>query len=395
VRPAAAAVLLVLLAASAAGAQQGIDGYVSTLFSVMPDVAAPPGRQAVTELRARVFVEGLWNPTETWHLRAGVFGDGLVADREPLGATGTSAAAVLDPADAYVELRRPGFDVRAGMSRIVWGRLDEFQPTDVVNPVDLSRFIFEGRSEARLPVALVRGRIHLPRDSVAEAIVVPVFRGGTFDQLEEETSPFRLSPAGPIDRREPVATWRNIQGGARFTSTAGRVDWGVSAWRGFEHFPTYVSFDVGVFPRFTMIGADFETVSGPWGLRGELAWFDSATPRSFEGGIGADRRAGNYRVALNAVVSRGDDTDVTFVGWGERTFARETRSIRLLGVYDPSDQTTFVRGIGSWNVRDNVSVELSAGWLTSDDAGPPRSGTDVLALLSRRDFLYTRLKFHF
>jgi hypothetical protein len=186
------------------------------------------------------------------------------------------------------------------------------------------------------------------------------------------------------------------------------VDWGVSAWRGFEHFPTYIPVlpapdplalvlprYIAEFPRFTMIGADFETVSGPWGLRGELAWFDSATPRSFEGGIGADRRAGNYRVALNAVVSHGDDTDVTLVGWAERSFARDTRSIRLLGVYEPSDQTTFVRGIGSWSVRDNVSLELSAGWLTSEDAGPPRSGTDVLALLSRRDFLYAGLKLHF
>jgi hypothetical protein len=386
-----AAVLLVLLAAPAARAQQDIDGYVSTLVSVMPDVDASAGRQQVTELRARVFVEGLWNPNATWHLRAGLFAEGLAADRQPLGASGTANDAVLEPADAYVELRRPAFDVRAGMSRIVWGRLDEFQPTDVVNPVDLSRFILEGRSEARLPVALVRGRIHLPRDSMLEAIVVPVFRRGPFDRLEEETSPFRLSPPGAIDRGEPAAAWRNLQGGARLTSTIGRVDWGVSAWRGFEHFPS----SLGLFPRFTMVGADFETVSGPWGLRGELAWFDSATPRSFEGGIGADRRAGNYRVALNAVVSHGDDTDVTLVGWAERSFARETRSVRLLGVYDPSDQTTFVRGIGSWSVRDNVSLELSAGWLTSDEAGLPRSGTDVLALLSRRDFLYARVKLHF
>jgi hypothetical protein len=127
------------------------------------------------------------------------------------------------------------------MSRITWGRLDEFQPTDVVNPIDLARFLLEGRSEARLPVALLRGRAFLPRSSTLEGIVVPVFRGGTFDELDEDTSPFRLSPNGRRERREPAVAWKNLQGGARFTSTIGRVDWGVSAWRGFESFPPPVS----------------------------------------------------------------------------------------------------------------------------------------------------------
>jgi len=394
------------MAAPAASAQQDFDGHVSTLFAVMPDVSSANGRQSISELRTRVFAEGLFNPADALHVRAGVFVDALLADRDAFGAGGVSTAAVIRPADLYVEFRGTAFDLRGGMSRIVWGRLDEFQPTDVVNPVDLSRFVLEGRSESRLPVALLRGRLFLPGSSTLEGIVVPAFRAGRFDQLEEETSPFRLSPPGSVERREPRTSWSNMQGGARFTSTIARLDWGISAWRGFEHFPTYMpamsgvegptpSHIVAIFPRFTMVGADFETVHGPWGLRGEFAWFDSVSPRSFEGGIGADRRAGSYRVALNAVVSRADDTDVSLVGYAERSFARETRSARLLAVYDPSDDTAFVRGIGSWSVRDNVSVEASAGWFTGQTAAGAQGGIDVLALLSRRDFLYLRLKVHF
>ena len=398
------ATLLVLMAVPATYAQD-FDGHLSTLFAVMPDVSPADGRQSIAELRTRLFTEGLFNPAEAWHIRAGVFVDALLADRGTLAGNGASTAAVIRPADLYVEFRGTSFDVRAGMSRVVWGRLDEFQPTDVVNPVDLSRFVFEGRSEARLPVALVRGRAFLPRSSTLEGIVVPVFRAGRFDQLEETTSPFHLSPPGVIERHEPGTSWSNIQGGARFTSTIARLDWGVSAWRGFEHFPAYapamsdaegaVPRFVAVFPRFTMVGVDFETVRGPWGLRGELAWFDSLSPRSFEGGLGADRRAGSYRVALNAVVSRAEDTDVSLVGWAERSFARETRTVRLLAVYDPSDETAFVRGIGSWRVRDNISFEASAGWFSGEAAASAQSGIDVLALLSRRDFLYARLKVHF
>ena len=405
-----AATLLVVVVATPLRAQaQDYDGYFSSLFLVMPDIDPLDGNQSVAELRTRLFTEGLFNPSDRLHLRVGAYVDTLLGHRELSSSDGGVGAAVLRPLDLFAEWRGEQFDVRAGMSRITWGRLDEFQPTDVVNPLDLSRFLLEGRSEARLPVALLRGRAFLPAGSTLEGILVPIFRRGEFDQLDEETSPFRLSPAGRRDRREPGVSWNTVQGGARFTSSISRVDVGLSAWRGFESFPTYTlaPFDpdplaliiptfIETFPRFTMVGADFETVSGPWGVRGEFAFFDAVTPRSFEGGIGADRRAGNYRVALNALVSREEDTDLTLVGWAERTFARDTRSLRLLAVYDPAADTAFVRGVGAVSLRDNWWLELSAGWFTGDPAAEaPASGVDVLSLLSRRDFLYARLKVHF
>ncbi len=396
----AAAVFTVILA-SAPAAAQDYDGFFSSLFLAMPAVDARDGRdEGAVELRSRLFTEALFNPSSWLHLRAGAYVDTVVGDR---------AAAVVRPADLFVEWRADRFEVRAGMSKVTWGRLDEFQPTDVVNPIDLSRFLLEGRAEARLPVALLRGRVFLPASSTLEGIVVPVFRRGRFDELEEDTSPFRLSPDGVRVRHQPGMAWENVQGGARVTSTLGRLDWTVSAWRGFEAFPTYslaavppdplalvIPTFIEQFARFTMIGADFETVRGAWGLRGEFAFFDGVSPRSFEGGIGADRRAGDYRVALYAVVSQADGTDVTLVGWAERSFARETRSARLLAVYDPADETAFVRGIGAFSVRDNVWVEASAGWFTGAPPSTASGGSiDVLSLLSSRDFLYARLKVHF
>ena len=49
----------------------------------------------------------------------------------------------------------------SGSARVVWGRLDECSPPTWINPLDVSRFFFEGRSEARLPVALVRAQVFL------------------------------------------------------------------------------------------------------------------------------------------------------------------------------------------------------------------------------------------
>jgi hypothetical protein len=128
--------------------------------------------------------------------------------------------------------------------------------------------------------------------------------------------------------------------------------------------------------------------------------------RSLEAGIGTDRRAGEYRVSGNVLVSRRridrdevapngtrfdaeiENTEVTLVGWAERTFTNETRAVRLLAVYNPDAASAFVRGIAAFSLRDNLWLETSAGWLRGTDL-------DLLSRLSTRDFVYARLKVYF
>ena len=379
-----------------------VDGHVSALVDVLPDLSAP----VVSELRTRLFIEHKRDVGNHLRLNLAGYVDGLVADRRASGGSGTSSDAFVRPGDLYAEVFSDRFDVRVGASRLVWGRLDEFQPTDLINPIDLTRFLLEGRSEARLPIGLVRARVFLPRASTLEGVVVPVFRASRFDQLDEATSPFNLTtgqnvicpPVGlgpcrllPFERHEPNAAWSHVQGGARFTSTLARVDWGVSAYRGFRTFPVFTPSRLSVietFPRFTMLGGDFETVRGQWGVRGELAMFVE-DERRFEGGVGADRRAGDYRVAANVLLSHeSGETDMTLVGAADRSFARETRTLRAFVAYDPADETAFVRGIGAISLRDNVWLEGSAGVFAG-------ASLDTLGRLTQRDFLYARLKVFF
>jgi hypothetical protein len=174
-----------LLVATPALAQ--VDGHVAVLFDVLPDVSDTQRAQHAAELRTRLFVERQQDVGERVRLHLSGYVDALLANREATGGTGATTDAIVRPGDLYAEYRGEAFDVRAGFSRLVWGRLDEFQPTDVVNPLDISRFVLEGRSEARLPVTLVRGRLFLPGSSTLEAIVVPAFRRGRYDQLDEET----------------------------------------------------------------------------------------------------------------------------------------------------------------------------------------------------------------
>ena len=416
--------LLVTGAATTVAAQ--VNGHVSMSVDVLPDVHPAAGAQPVTELRARLFAERRDDLGE--HVRVNLSGyvDALLAERRAGPGTTRVTDAIARPLDAYVEFAGPAADLRLGMSRIVWGRLDEFQPTDVVNPIDLTRFLLEGRTEARLPVLLARGRLFLPRGTALEAIVVPAFRASQFDQLDEPSSPFNVvrdeSSGIPLDRRAPAFGMKSLQGGFRLTSSVRRIDWGVSAYRGLRTFPT-LTVDplrarlVETFPRFTMIGADVETVRGPWGVRGEIAAFvedelqstflaRGVPGHSVEAGAGVDRRAGDYRVAANVLWSwrAVDDSheaaafleddgevnrsDVTLVAAVDRSFVRETRTVRVFGTYDPADGTAFGRVIAALSLRDNTWIEGSGGVFAG-------SALDTIGRLTRRDFVYVKLKVFF
>jgi hypothetical protein len=407
------AVPIALAIAPASSLAQSVDGYASVLVDTLPNIRRDAtAAHAVVELRPRVFAEYRRDLGSRVRFTLAGFAEGLVADR---GEHALTRDAIVRPQEVAVEARWQHADVRVGFSRVVWGRLDELLPTDVVNPQDLTRFFLEGRSEGRMPVAMVRTRWIPSDDFSVEAIYVPFFRAGRFDQLDEDTAPFNIRPAFATTRSEPPHAIGNAQGGVRASVTSGRVDWSLSAYRGFEPLPVYEGV-VERFPRFTMVGGDFETTRGIWGIRGEIAAFVDRTiqaadapvglkARSLEAGIGLDRKAGVYRISGNVIFTKRlprlsqlndalfangqvDRTDLNIVGAVDRSFARETRSIRAFAVYNPGEESGFARVIGTISVRDDVSLEGSAGLFGG-------RGRDVLARFADRDFLYARLKVFF
>jgi hypothetical protein len=424
-RASLACVTLTLLVAGPAAAQSPPTGYVSLFADFFPN------RENTTELRSRLFVEQKLEPAGNIRLTLSGFAEGLLA-RRPIEGSGlsTETDGILKVHDANIEVSAKRVDVLAGYARVTWGKLDEIQPTDVINPLDVSRFFFEGRSEARLPVLLVRGRAHLGENVSLEGVYVPDFRRGRFDQLAEPTSPFNIATIASQDRvvclaigcptalpaatdREPALTWRNAQGGARFSATTGRADWSVSAYRGFESFGLYSLEGVTLaldYPRFSMIGADFEAVRGEWGMRGEFAAFvddNFQSPElrivsgsSIDFGAGVDRRAGDYTVSATVLIhsesydaplsaAAGDGRhDVSFVMSADRTFARERYRLRGFGVYNASESSGFVRGILFANFRDNLVLESSMGWFAGE-------GRDLVGRFGDSDFAYARVKYYF
>jgi hypothetical protein len=423
-------------------------GYVSLFGDYFPN------REDTTELRARLFVEEKLEPSPRVVLTLSGFAEGLLSRRVVSATEGvvprTGAGlqrvddGIVRVQDAKLEFLGSRVEVLAGYARIAWGKLDEIQPTDVINPLDVSRFFFEGRSEARLPMLLARARVHLSETVSVEGIYLPDFRRARFDQLDEPSSPFNLPVAVaedpvvclaigcptvpiPVSDRAPAFTAGAAQGGARLSATSGRVDWSVSVFRGFESFglytlegaPAALPTVAVTYPRFTMIGGDFEAVRGKWGLRGEAAAlvddnFQSAdlrvvTGRSIDAGLSVDRRAGDYTLSgtvlvhseaydapltvgqsmagPNADVSDGR-TDVSFVVSADRTIARERYRFRGFGVYNAATASGFVRGIGMASLRDNLALEASIGWFAGD-------GRDLIARFGDSDFAYLRVKYYF
>ena len=439
-RAAAAAMVALTLCVGATASAQSVpppSGHVALTADYLPN------RAETSELRARLFAEEKIELTPRLRVTASAFAEGLIASRPvatspPAGAENnrTVRDAAVRVHDAFVAYSAGRLDLRAGLARIIWGRLDELQPTDVINPLDVSRFFFEGRSEARLPVALVSGSLYLSDKASLEAVYVPVFRRGRFDQLDESTSPFSpLARPGEnlavcqaigcpvlppvVVERSPASWGGKGQGGARFTATSGRVDWAVSAFRGYESFASYelVPSAPGAplrieasHPRYAMLGGDFETVRGEWGIRGELAAFVAdnfqstslriANGNSLDAGIGADRRAGNYRISgtllfhgerRNDDISPGDErsrSDLSLVLSADRRFARERYGIRAFGLVNMSEQTGFARTIATAQLRDNLSLEGSLGWFAG-------AGSDLVGQFRDSDFAYLRLKYYF
>jgi len=395
---AAAAVLAALLAQAAQPT-----GYASVFVDRFPNRDA-------TELRARVFAEEKIDAGPRLRVTASGFVEGLVADR-----SGHVNDAIAEPQDLTMTLRTARAELTAGLARVVWGRLDELQPTDVINPLDLSRFFFEGRSDARMSVPLVRGRLFAGEHASVEGIYVPFFRRARFDRLDEASSPFNLAPrqgpggpAVPVTDRPPARIAANAQGGARVNVTSGRVDWSVSAYDGFRPFGLYSLSPAGglerTYSRFTMIGGDVETARGVWAARGEVAIFPrdvfqtASSPEilhgtSFDAGAGVDRKAGDYRVSGDVLVhreshERASRTDVSIIASVNRDFARETYQTRVFALYNPGEASGFVRAIAVAGVRDNVKLEGSIGWFAG-------SGADTISRFADSDFLYVRLKCFF
>ena len=170
--------------------------------------------------------------------------------------------------EAYVDIHNESINVKVGRQIIPWGRADAINPTDNLTPKDFTRLVV-GSNDQREGVASINATYQKNVYSFS-VIMLPEFRPDVVPLPTSSGLNFKeMLPS------KPVRQWA-----LKIDSSGEDVDWSVSYFDGLDLTPDlrYVDTDMkGInilleHHRLKVLGADFATTFGPYGLRGEVAY---------------------------------------------------------------------------------------------------------------------------
>lgn len=233
-----------------------------------------------------------------------------------------------DAPEAWLELRGRRAELRAGIQRFAWGKLDGAPPTDVLNPRDFHDPIVQDFEERKLGVPALTGTYYLPdlpslalNGLRATLAWLPWAVPPHLALVEERWFPTALIPTRsialsqtqidlleaalpgvPVAKRIPLSFAtvnrtppRQFDAGAiafRLAGTWRESDWDLYHYSGAEtspdlealpvaylklpltrFAPTAISYLTQQHDTIHMTGADVSTAAGPFTFRAEGAWF--------------------------------------------------------------------------------------------------------------------------
>jgi hypothetical protein len=213
----------------------------------------------------------------------------------------------LDFPEAYLDLYLGFFELRLGRQKFFWGQLDDLQPTDQLNPEDLTEFYFRPEYERKIgvPAARLAG---YSGPWTLELVWVPWYSAYRFPDRDDRwfpplvTVPGRVAtPLGsvPVDTQYPDVdapphTLASSDVGARVTRFLRGAEMSASLFHGWDKSQTFSvrgtatlrptgiatapvasRADLDVVPtthRITMVGGDVAVPIWLLALRAEAAW---------------------------------------------------------------------------------------------------------------------------
>src|SRR5437867_3926579 len=228
--------------------------------------------------------------------------------------------------ELYVDAKLGRLDLRAGKQEIRWGRADGFNPTDNLLPYDYLKTF----SDERITVPALKADAFLGRARLEGAWIpfftptrLPLLGQRWFPRLPS-TAQVPVGPGGePVDAqlvyREgrttlPTRTFGNGQWALRWNQLVHGAEFSFSYFDGLDDIPF---FRAGTIPlpdaasprprflvslareyyRVRVAGADFASEIGPFGFRGEVAYFDRNDPGNRDHTlfiVGLDRSWGDW-----------------------------------------------------------------------------------------------------
>ena len=197
--------------------------------------------------------------------------------------------------ELYLQYTSTTLDLKAGIQRFAWGRLDEFPPNDLLNPWDYTQFLRKPLEDRKIGVPSVSASVS-DHDWTYDAAWVPCLVPYRLSMPDERwsgtsnASTLSQIPNADIVPAEPdlpPRTFRNSNVGLR-ARRVGEIEWALNLYHGYDPSPVFktttfaidpqpdrIVIDPGYAPdfhRITSIGLDAAAVSGDWSLRAEAAY---------------------------------------------------------------------------------------------------------------------------
>ncbi|MBN2054534.1 hypothetical protein JW905_06405 [bacterium] len=231
---------------------------------------------------------------ETRLVTAWIETDGRWAEESQPGA---------DLREAAVRTRINRLELTAGQQIVVWGRTDEYNPTDLINPEDYREFLFLEKAERKLGLPMIRVRCDWAAVD-ADLVLAAPGRGHRYPDHDSPWEPEALAQARSWARESPLITLQpdhtapltlaNLARALRLRWRNRLMEAGVMVYQGLDHFTHYSALVEGdslrLIPGHAHIiayGADWFIPAGDYGFRMEAAiingrLLNSMDPGSFD-----------------------------------------------------------------------------------------------------------------
>jgi hypothetical protein len=261
-------------------------------YGLFPDSDSAADHQGYLHSKATLN----WSPNSTWEYQLSGRVDGYYQWGDL-----HSEDLDLDYEESFVRYNDENVRITIGTQKIIWGRIDEFPPSDRLSTQDISRFVLDDLSRRRRASPAIRLE-YFNNNARLDLMALPFFREAELAEKDSVWFPVNRQ-SGEIIGLESTQASREIvkntsisldepdsEGGfgLRFSNSASQFDYAVTVQRGRQTLP-YFSYDASKdiiesrYPRTWVAGGDiaFEALSGT--LRFEATWLNDTPVTQVDG----------------------------------------------------------------------------------------------------------------
>lgn len=260
--------------------------------------------------------------SKRWSIRLAVRADGYRGWRQDSSDSDWQLSQ-LDYGESYLRYTGESQTLTVGAQQVIWGRIDEFPPTDRLSSQDLRRFVLDDLEQRRLASPALRYQ-HFFESSQLDVVVYPKFREAQLP--DEQSSWYPVNKATGevlgletnsvieflVKNTQLVDDAPDSDGGfaLRYSGLGDSFDYGVTLQKGRQSVPYFAYNPLtntidSRYPRTSIVGADFSFEGLGGTVKAEFSWL-SDTPVTTRSGRYDTVESFSWGVALEMFPGDGD-----------------------------------------------------------------------------------------